>query len=829
MAGRRGEPYAPAGVYTGALYRGTGPAFDAVPFDPTQVVATPAGTATFTFSDGNNATFAFTVDGVPQSKAITRQVFVPPGTICESSSAPPFTLSLSAQSLLLVPGESRDVYVTVTPRSGYSGNVALAASGLPGGVSHQFLPASVAAGPDPVSAILRLSVSGSAPATAAPGTLTVSGQDAQGAEGAITLALGVAAPGDPVAARLAAIAAVEEQCRQLGSQGLAGAAFLQAVAAFMATRPEYKAAGVDLESLSAWGRFQDGQLHVVAANREPAPRTAAAVRRNIPAKSADVPQATKARLLHSFGPNFEGQTPVNDMRGYLQGKGWTVRAGAEGDAHVGTLKGTVGDGFFYINTHGGRGEVDDPSEPDGKMYSIQSSTLVDDDYQKVFAADLAALRLVHFTAHNGEQIRILGVPVMGDWDTRYGITYRFVDAYMSFASGSVVLVNACYSSRNASFVNAFLRKGAGVYLGWSEKLSSGTAYESAPYFVDRMLGANRHAMKETPPQRPFAYDLVLQDMAKKGLDTDKATGGKLQATVKSSLAHPPIFAPSIRYVQVDEYAQTLRLIGEFGTGTPKVTVGGTELALKPSAPDEIVATLPLTGAGSSGDVVVELRGVKSNARQLSEWTIPLKYSWVDAYDIPGHKFQGNGSLRLRADIGGYRLLPGEAPKYLERGGAPTRDSALPLTASGSYTDGDCTMTLSGTGNYVSPAALGGVPGVVLASAFGFDGDTRKGSLGLAFGFLESPHTMTFSGPGCPGGSYPIAPTFGLLDGATDLPADQTDNPPTLQLPAIWFTLTPSFGLPATNATYSDFGGTLTVSWPAVPAQTPPRDTADAGK
>jgi hypothetical protein len=69
-------------VFTGTLYRTTGPAFDAVPFDPAAVVRTPVGTATFTFSDGANAVFAYTVNGIAQRKAITREVFVAPGTVC---------------------------------------------------------------------------------------------------------------------------------------------------------------------------------------------------------------------------------------------------------------------------------------------------------------------------------------------------------------------------------------------------------------------------------------------------------------------------------------------------------------------------------------------------------------------------------------------------------------------------------------------------------------------------------------------------------------------------------------------------------------------------
>jgi hypothetical protein len=69
-------------VYAGTLYQTTGPAFSAVPFNPANVVATAVGNATFTFADGNNATFAYTVNGIAQAKAITREVFTAPGTVC---------------------------------------------------------------------------------------------------------------------------------------------------------------------------------------------------------------------------------------------------------------------------------------------------------------------------------------------------------------------------------------------------------------------------------------------------------------------------------------------------------------------------------------------------------------------------------------------------------------------------------------------------------------------------------------------------------------------------------------------------------------------------
>jgi len=70
-------------MYVGTLYRTTGPPFNSTPFNSQSVVATPAGVATFTFTDGNAASFTYTLDGVTQTKAITREVFRPPGTACQ--------------------------------------------------------------------------------------------------------------------------------------------------------------------------------------------------------------------------------------------------------------------------------------------------------------------------------------------------------------------------------------------------------------------------------------------------------------------------------------------------------------------------------------------------------------------------------------------------------------------------------------------------------------------------------------------------------------------------------------------------------------------------
>ena len=76
------------GVYTVAqLARLNGPPFSAVPFPPIGSPGGPTfsvvGSATFTFIDGNTATFSYTVDGIAQTKTITREILQNPGTVCQ--------------------------------------------------------------------------------------------------------------------------------------------------------------------------------------------------------------------------------------------------------------------------------------------------------------------------------------------------------------------------------------------------------------------------------------------------------------------------------------------------------------------------------------------------------------------------------------------------------------------------------------------------------------------------------------------------------------------------------------------------------------------------
>lgn len=62
-------------IYRGTVYRTTGPAFNAAPFDPLKVKAQVLGTAQFEFFSPDSGTFTYTVGATSNTVSITRQVF----------------------------------------------------------------------------------------------------------------------------------------------------------------------------------------------------------------------------------------------------------------------------------------------------------------------------------------------------------------------------------------------------------------------------------------------------------------------------------------------------------------------------------------------------------------------------------------------------------------------------------------------------------------------------------------------------------------------------------------------------------------------------------
>jgi serine protease len=92
------EKVAP-GVYSGPVSTVTGPPFNAVPFPPSAVAETVVGAATLTFTDSDHARFAYTVNGIAQTKTITRQLFAEPVPTCVWGTHPDLAAATSYQGL----------------------------------------------------------------------------------------------------------------------------------------------------------------------------------------------------------------------------------------------------------------------------------------------------------------------------------------------------------------------------------------------------------------------------------------------------------------------------------------------------------------------------------------------------------------------------------------------------------------------------------------------------------------------------------------------------------------------------------------------------------
>jgi hypothetical protein len=746
-------------------------------------------------------------------------------TVKAAGNGAAFSVDVDPGQAFLVPGDDATSTVTVTPRNGFTGNVNLSAAGLPDGVVATFAPVVATVAGEPVSVMLRLRADVTAALTTGPVAALVAA-NAGGATQVVPLSISIIDASDPDARRVATLAAVEDEARRVAAQQQSTIDQLTAIAAFMASRSDYVATDVDAETLSATGVFRDGRLHVISLNYMPPPPAHAGVRTALAAGAgAEIPRSPHARLFHAFGTSFPTQSSIDNAKLYLHGRGWQIRPGQEGDARVSKLREMSGDGFFYINTHAGRisAGVDLLREPDGKLYSLGSSTPAHTPLEKnpEFADDLAAHRLVYFTAPTGNTIIHNGNPVT-EVDTRYGITRYFVEKYWRFADNAVVMVNACFSSRNDEFIFTILQKGAGVYLGWSDTITPAVVNSSLEYFTDRSVGANTY-QPEHPFQRPFSYDLVLADMAAKGLDTDPSSGAKLRARARQ--VAPPALAPSIRTLVVSEFDGEIKLLGGFGSVQGKVTVGEAPVAIKSWSPDTIVCDLPLTGAGSSGDVQVEIDGVRSNRRQLTEWKMSLHYKWTDALGAPHLLFDGTATLRWRADVGAVRDKPGVAPADVVRTMTTTRESSLPLTGSGS-TGGDCPATLSGTGTFKSPNQQPRPP-LVMVGLLKPDTSALTGALGLEFGAMEPPFWL--EGSAMCGGRSRVAAVFGLLEGQESFAHTQEEGSQEFLFPALKLQFTSAFVLKRRDYRAPELPGALHVTWSDVMPASPPRDDIESGK
>src|SRR6202171_5094305 len=495
--------------------------------------------------------------------------------------------------------------------------------------------------------------------------------------------------------------------------------------------PQFADAGSSPDG-TVWGVFTGGMLLFVVPPPRPAPPPGPA-HPSLPtvpplptlaARSASlgtVPKSGRVRLFNGLGRYFSGDDSRPEILGMLQANGYT---GTLDEATLGNLRWVKGDGIFYLRTHGGKGTVQGNSGM--TLYALWTASDVLDPAMEAQDAqlteDLVNQRVVYMLFRNDfwSQMKI------SDPNRHYGITGNFVSRYMSFDDDSLVYIDACNGANDQGLRDAFKGKNASLFVGWDERARIGAIGQTAKYVFDRLLGANKF-VPEAPQQRPFPYDALERDPRfgsgktygySEGILSDGKT--KVFATLHLYTlgGQFAMLAPSIFGLQAIEAQDELMLLGSFGPNPGadgKVTIGdsGGEVALAIkdwSADGSIIrANLPRTGAGSSGSVVVSVRGHHSNTRQLIAWDGTFTHTLKDVGTLT-QRFDLD--VRLRIDPHDVRNSPGEAPYPTPlKIGSTSLNAAARWEAAGTYTQpaASCTFThdLSGTGTIPANATFSG--------------------------------------------------------------------------------------------------------------------------
>ena len=267
----------------------------------------------------------------------------------------------------------------------------------------------------------------------------------------------------------------------------------------------------------------------------------------------------------------------------------------------------------------------------------------------------------------------------------------------------------------------------------------------------------------------------------------------------------------LEYVGINEYDREAFLYGTFGTpplNERSVRIGGLDATVKDWGPSVIKCELPLSGAGSAGDVRVRGREAASNIRRITEWEIPMRYRFRNPVHPDDLRVQGDFSVRFRADVGAYSVPV--------RAAVATSDLRATLTASGTKEDSNCTHNWIGQEDFF-PETEPARPYKLIAR-LRVDTATRKGNIGLGWGAPVPPFTLLLH---CPEGDFtlPFMVTFGQLSGQVDFPSPDPSRPPT-PLFAVQVNFGPNYQIPAGSAGQETVG-LISLEWDAVDAQFPP--------
>jgi hypothetical protein len=379
--------------------------------------------------------------------------------------------------------------------------------------------------------------------------------------------------------RLAALDAVKAKFEAL-KNGANPGGVNQELLNFILSRPEFTTAGISTDSC-VWATYTDGVELIVVNNREPdlpasstpASSSEVAQSRLASPQPENLPQSPKARLYFTLGRLFSN--PVPDISNWLTAQNYVPINEA---ATVENLRHVGGDGVFFFEGHGGTAET-----AAGNAYALMTSDVPNATRDKELAADL-----VPKPGSKNRVVYSVNIVDVKDGkiltDEFYGITSQFIGtigansvrAALSSSPPVVVPVKGLWSETRS-------KKGASVYAGWTDAVNGSVIFEASRFVFDRLLGANKiYPEGDGFKQRPFDYLSVAVDLPLHGLGHDSQSGADLAFTgFPTNGNFETLLAPSIWFMQVDEYSKLLTLQGEFGEDPGQnnraVLIGGKSL------------------------------------------------------------------------------------------------------------------------------------------------------------------------------------------------------------------------------------------------------------
>jgi hypothetical protein len=486
------------------------------------------------------------------------------------------------------------------------------------------------------------------------------------------------------------------------------------LAAFIGQQPGITASGL-LGGGGAYGVFSDGRLALALKNREPDYGESQRFIPNAPfmrTTSVASPFSADAELLNCFThlePHTTAEMPVAAM---LMEKGYNpnLREGSLPEfAQLGALNGP---GVLLIDGHGAAtpwlgGQFDWEYN-----YYVSTTTVPTKDLDLQYAPFL----------WNGTLLDAV-VPTAGSpyFERRYLFNGDFIRASgVTLAQDALVFLNTCLGgvSNAGDFREALFEAGAGVVIAWDRSVGDKQANDAVQQFFDDTLGLEDGPAKQDPPQRPFGYDYVLDDMHSRnvsGLVITPKEHAQLQrfhpVGYDSSDGNGQL-APTIHtltqgdLIEGDD-GESMYILGSFGNQPGRVLCNGDEVPVAEWLWNRIRVMLPPSGPGSSGTYLVEAaNGIQSNPMELTEWRGSADFEQeFSSHTLSGSvKFTAQLDLHLRGCVASSRWLPGAPPIMSDNGGGGAMwlvsDSSGTYDQSGSLSDpeGNATDTYTPYGS-----------------------------------------------------------------------------------------------------------------------------------